>query len=285
LKVNANASAITLYRMDLNTEGTTTTTTISLDENLVPSNNVLLQPDDYVIVRIKSGYQTIETVTLNGEVKNRGVYALKNKNYSLFDLIRDADGFLDEANLKGITVTRSIVQAETNQKALSAAATNTSEASIAGLLSGLSGDRVVIGIDGEKLMNSGGLDQKNNIILKEGDEIYVSKLDNTIFVVGTVQQNSKQVYSKGLTVKQVINNSGGYGERPNRKNVYVVYQNGSIKKRSRCLGFRFDPRLEPGSTVVVPRKAEKERSSVLGETVGYVSTLATLALLIKQLGI
>jgi protein involved in polysaccharide export with SLBB domain len=252
---------------------------------LVPSNNVLLQPDDYVIVRIKSGYQTIETVTLNGEVKNRGVYALKNKNYGLFDLFRDADGFLDEANLKGITVTRSIIQAETNQKALSAAATNTSEASITGLLSGLSGDRVVIGIDGEKLMNSGGLDQKNNIILKEGDEIYVSKLDNTISVVGTVQQNSKQVYRNGLSVKQVINNSGGYGERPKRKNVYVVYQNGSIKKRGHFLGLRFDPRLEPGATVVVPPKAEKERSSVLGETVGYVSTLATLALLIKQLGI
>jgi len=285
LKVNANSSAITLYRMDLNSEGTTTTTTISLDENLVPSNNILLQPDDYVVVRTKSGYQTIETVSLNGEVKNRGIYALKNKNYSLFDLFRDADGFLDEANLKGITVTRSIIQAETNQKALSAAATNTSEASITGLLSGLSGDRVVIGIDGEKLMNSGGLDQKNNIILKEGDEIYVSKLDNTISVVGAVQQNSKQVYRNGLTVKQVINNSGGYGERPNRKNVYVVYQNGSIKKRGHFLGLRFDPRLEPGATVVVPRKAEKERSSVLGETVGYVSTLATLALLIKQLGI
>ena len=285
LKVNANASAVTLYRMDLNSEGTTTTTTISLDENLIPSNNALLQPDDYVVVRTKSGYQTIETVTLNGEVKNRGVYALKNKNYSLYDLINDADGFLDEANLKGITVTRSIVQAETNQKALSAAATNTSEASIAGLLSGLSGDRVVIGIDGEKLMSSGGLDQKNNIILKEGDEVYVSKLDNTISVVGRVQQNSKQVYSNGLTVKKVINNSGGYGERPNRKNVYVVYQNGSIKKRGHFLGLRFDPKLEPGATVVVPPKAEKQRSSGLGETVGYVSTLATLALLIKQLGI
>ena len=285
LKVNANASAVTLYRMDLNSEGTTTTTTISLDENLIPSNNALLQPDDYLVVRIKSGYQTIETVTLNGEVKNRGVYALKNKNYNLYDLINDADGFLDEANLKGITVTRSIVQAETNQKALSAAATNTSEASIAGLLSGLSGDRVVIGIDGEKLMSSGGLDQKNNIILKEGDEVYVSKLDNTISVVGRVQQNSKQVYSNGLTVKKVINNSGGYGERPNRKNVYVVYQNGSIKKRGHFLGLRFDPKLEPGATVVVPPKAEKQRSSGLGETVGYVSTLATLALLIKQLGI
>jgi len=284
LKVNANASDITLYRMDLNSEGTTTTT-ISLNENLVPSNNVLLQPDDYVVVRLKSGYQTIETVSLNGEVKNRGVYALKNKNYSLYDLLKDADGFLDEANLKGITVTRSIVQAETNQKALSAAATNTSEAGISGLLSGLSGDRVVIGIDGEKLMSSGGLDPKNNIILKEGDEIYVSKLDNTISVVGTVQQNSKQVYRNGLTVKQVINNSGGYGERPNRKNVYVVYQNGRIKKRGHFLGLRFDPKLEPGATVVVPPKALKERSSVLGETVGYVSTLATLALLIKQLGI
>ncbi len=238
LKVNANSSAITLYRMDLNSEGTTSNTTISLDENLVPSNNLLLEPDDYVVVRTKSGYQTIETVTLNGEVKNRGVYVLKDKNYSLYDLMKDAGGFLDEANLKGITVTRSIVQAETNQKALAAAATNnTSEAGIAGLLSGLSGDRVVIGIDGEKLMSSGGLDQKNNIILKEGDEVYVSKLDNTISVVGTVQQNSKQIYRNGLTVKQVINNSGGYGERPNRKNVYVVYQNGSIKKRGHFLDY------------------------------------------------
>jgi len=151
----------------------------------------------------------------------------------------------------------------------------------------LENESIIIGIDGEKLMSSRGADSKNNIVLKEGDIITVPKLDNTITVLGEVQQSAKLTFRPGLTVSGAIRAAGGLSDKARKSRVYVVYQNGSIKsRRSAGLGLiRLDPKLEPGATVVVPEKLPREGGSALGEIVGYTSTLATLALLIKQLGI
>ena len=287
LTFNAATSNLTLYRITFNESGLPTTTSeiIGVDENLIPSNNLLLQPDDHLVVRLKTGYDAIAMVNLQGEVQNKGTYALKDRNTFLYDVLEEAGGFLKSANLKGISISRNIVQSGSTDKAITAAATNSTDDEISGLLNSLESDRIVIGVDGEKLMASRGKDLKNNILLQEGDQIFVPKFENTITVVGNVQQNSKQIFQRGLTVSKAIRNSGGYAERSKKNNVYVVYQNGTIKTRKNVLGFKIDPRLEAGATVVVPVKGPKEGNSTLGEIVGYTSTLATLALLIKQLGI
>ena len=297
LKVNSNSTEITLYRRNVNSEGTssTTTTTISLDENLIPSENIALQVDDYVVVRSKTGFNPIGLVMLKGQVKNKGEYALSDRNFSLYELFKAADGFLDDAYLPGISVTRKILSSDSNRSAVLEAIesaesdiTNTSDTDDLGnTLNEIKYESITIGIDGEKLMKSRGADLKNNIVLREGDIITVPKLDNTITVLGEVQQSAKLTYRPGLTVGGAIRAAGGLSEKARKSRVYVVYQNGSIKsRRSAVLGlFKVDPRLEPGATVVVPEKLPKEGGSVLGEVVGYTSTLATLALLIKQLGI
>ena len=294
----ANGGAVTIYHPEINGESTTTTT-ISVDENLVPARNVELSANDLIVVRQIPGYKTIEKVTLEGFVKNQGVYALKGSDYRLFDLLQESGGFLEDAYLPGISVTRRVLSAGTNQRAIKKAVE--SAAAIAGgdateediqaaeaeQLTELETESIIIGIDGDKLMSSRGADDKNNIILKEGDIITVPKLDNTITVIGEVQQSAKLTYRPGLTVGGAILAAGGLSDKARKSRVYVVYQNGSIKsRRSTAFGlFKVDPRLEPGATVVVPEKLPREGGSALGEIVGYTSTLATLALLIKQLGI
>ena len=302
LNVNANNTAIILYRQILDAEGitTTTTTTISLDGNLVPEENIPLQPNDFIVVRLLSGYKPIEKVTLEGFVKNQGVYALKGSDYRLYDLLQESGGFLEDAYLPGISVTRKVLSTGgANQrvikKAVESAATIAGggaadediEAAEAQQVAELENESIIIGIDGDKLMSSRGDDSKNNIVLKEGDIITVPKLDNTITVLGEVQQSAKLTFRPGLTVNGAIHAAGGLSDKALKSRVYVVYQNGAIKsRRSVGLGLiRLDPKLEPGATVVVPEKLPREGGSALGEIVGYTSTLATLALLIRQLGI
>ena len=296
----ANGGAVTIYHPEINGESTTTTTTtIAVNENLVPERNIELSANDLIVVRQIPGYKTIEKVTLEGFVKNQGVYALKGSDYRLFDLLQESGGFLEDAYLPGISVTRRVLSSGTNQRAIKKAVE--SAAAIAGgdateddikaaeaeQLAELETESIIIGIDGDKLMSSRGADAKNNIVLKEGDIITVPKLDNTITVLGEVQQSAKLTYRPGLTVGGAIRAAGGLSDKARKSRVYVVYQNGSIKsRRSAGLGlFKVDPRLEPGATVVVPEKLPREGGSALGEIVGYTSTLATLALLIKQLGI
>ena len=293
----ANGGAVTIYHPEIN--GESTTTTIAVDENLVPERNIELSANDLIVVRQIPGYKTIEKVTLEGFVKNQGVYALKGSDYRLFDLLQESGGFLEDAYLAGISVTRRVLSSGTNQNAIKKAVESAAsiaagyatkediKAAEAEQLAELESESIIIGIDGDKLMSSSGADAKNNIVLKEGDIITVPKLDNTITVLGQVQQSAKLTYRPGLTVGGAIRAAGGLSDKARKSKVYVVYQNGSIKSR-RSTGFglvRLDPKLESGATVVVPEKLPREGGSALGEIVGYTSTLATLALLIKQLGI
>jgi len=298
----ANGAAVTIYHPEVTGEATTTTTTTtttSVDENLVPDKNIELSANDLIVVRQIPGFKTIEKVTLEGFVKNQGVYALKGSDYRLYDLLQESGGFLEDAYLPGISITRKVLSVGTNQRAIKKAVESATaiaggdaaaediEAAEAQQVAELEKESIIIGIDGDKLMSSRGTDSKNNIVLKEGDIITVPKLDNTITVLGEVQQSAKLTYRPGLTVNGAIRAAGGLSDKARKSRVYVVYQNGSIKsRRSAGLGLiRLDPKLEPGATVVVPEKLPREGGSALGEIVGYTSTLATLALLIKQLGI
>ena len=94
------------------------------------------------------------------------------------------------------------------------------------------------------------------------------------------------VYGNNLTVKKAIRFAGGYNNSARQKRVYVIYKNGTIKSRRRLLGlFTADPKLEPGATVIVPEKLIRENRTSIAEIVGITSSLATVALLIRQLGL
>jgi len=295
----ANGAAVTIYHSELSDESTTTTTIVAVDENLVPENNVELSANDLIVVRQIPGFKTIEKVTLEGFVKNQGVYALKGSDYRLYDLLQESGGFLKDAYLPGISITRKVLSQGTNQRAIKKAVEDAAESAAGDVseedlekaeeeqLEELESESVIIGIDGEKLMSSSGMDSRSNIVLKEGDIITVPKLDNTITVLGEIQQSTKVTYRSGLTVKGAIRAAGGLSDKARASRVYVVYQNGTIKSR-RSAGFgiiRLDPKLEPGATVVVPEKLPRENGTSLGDIVGVTSSLATLALLIRQLGI
>ena len=62
----------------------------------------------------------------------------------------------------------------------------------------------------------------------------------------------------------------------------MVYANGDIKATKSFLFFKKYPKLEPGAIILVPRKAEKEKTSIQ-EVLGITTTLGTLALLINSL--
>ena len=64
--------------------------------------------NDLVVVRSKLGYQSKEYVTVSGLVKKPGDYALRNNKYSFYDLIKDFDGFLNDAELSGVKLRRPI---------------------------------------------------------------------------------------------------------------------------------------------------------------------------------
>ena len=102
---------ISIYRStyDESRQNPVQTLKISLDSDfskIVSSNNIKLEENDLVVVREKLGYQDKEFVTVEGLVKFPGSYAIKDNNYSVYDLIKDFGGFLQDASLDGVKIIR-----------------------------------------------------------------------------------------------------------------------------------------------------------------------------------
>jgi protein involved in polysaccharide export with SLBB domain len=299
---NANKKEINIYQNFLESGQTITKTErIAVNDDLSTENQVELFENSLIVVRRNPNFRVVEEVELIGLVLNEGNYAIKGNNYRLYDLIQDSGGFLKDAYIKGISVQRKlsgdriadneIVKAsllEALEGSADKAASKTDiEEQKNRVATEIQSESVIIGIDGQRLMETNGNDLRENIILQSGDKIYVPKLDNTITVIGEIQKRSKLAYDSGMSLKQVLRLSGGYNQSAKRSKVYVIYKNGTIKSRRRILGlFTTDPRLEPGSTIVVPERLVREGTGPsLGEVVGLTSSLATLVLLIQQLGL
>ncbi len=255
------------------------TITISLNEgysNLLSDQNIELFENDLVVVRSKLGYQSKEFISVSGLVKKPGNYALKSNEYSVFDLIKDFDGFLPNAELNGVKLKRRI-QVKEIEKIIK----NIEDESI-NKETDLD-EFVEIGLDINKIIDSNGLLNEYNLTLKSGDEVIVPKKDNSVEISGAVQKATAMSYRKGLTTIAAINASGGFGLDAKKSRVYVVYQNGSIGSTKSFLIFRKYPKLLPGSKVFVPNRGENKNKTSVGEIVGYTTSLVSIIALIKSL--
>ena len=272
---------ITIYRStyDKTQVNPVETINISLDEgysNLISDQNIELFENDLVVIRSKLGYQPKEFVSVSGLVKKPGNYALKSNEYSVFDLIKDFDGFLPDAQLNGVKLKRK-TESEEIQTLIDKA-------------EGLNNDVtteleefIEIGLDINRIIKSNGLLDEYNLTLKSGDEVIVPRTDNSVEISGAVQKATAMTYRKGLTTIAAINSAGGFGLGAKKSRVYVVYQNGSIKSTKSFLIFKKYPKLLPGSKVIVPKKAENNNRTSVGEIVGYTTSLVSIIALIKSL--
>jgi protein involved in polysaccharide export with SLBB domain len=154
--VNVNP-VVSIYRQSTNNNSGLESLEIDItgDLNLLPK----LNENDVVVVREKK-YETLNTVLINGPVKNPGVYGLRT-NMNLESLIEEAGGLLDFANKDGIFIKRVL-----DQKVLETIKEKVAKDSI--------------GID-QELLNKNYLEvsvdikKAGNIFLKKGDVINILK--------------------------------------------------------------------------------------------------------------
>ena len=238
--------------------------------------NFLLEKNDLVVIRLKEGVVKREFITINGLVKNPGVYAILNNKYSLYDLLNDAGGILKDGAIAGVKIKR-INQAKSEIEEI----VSTTD-SLGTEISEIE-DFIEFGVDIAQLYKTKGFDLKYNVILKGGDVVEVPKVDNTIEVIGEVQRPTVINFRKGMGAVAAIDQAGGVTDLAKKSGSFVVYQNGNVSSFKRFLFFSFPPKLEPGCKVIVPKKVANPNKTSLSEIIGLTSTLATLAVLVNSL--
>ncbi len=243
-----------------------------------PRNNVKLQSFDTLTVKEVEEWQTQASVTLRGEVRFPGMYAIK-RGETLKSVVERAGGLTDYAFPEGSVFTRDELRkreqaqmdvlAERMQRDLALLALEGAAANQAGAATALSVGQTLLGqlkatqavgrlvIDLPATMRLP-VGSPSDVILRNGDELVVPKFQQQVTVIGEVQNATSLLYKSGLSRDDYIAMSGGMTQRADKGKVYVVRANGSVVASSGSRWFAGSTvKIHPGDTIVVPLDTER----------------------------
>jgi protein involved in polysaccharide export with SLBB domain len=202
---------------------------------------------DQVFIRRHPGYQPLSTVELIGEVMYPGNYALAARGETVSEVVRRAGGLTAEGYAPGLRIYR---------------------------------DSIAVGIDLQKAMKRPG--SKDDLVLRPGDRIEVPRFDATVLVTGAVAFESRVRYQPDLEVKDYIARAGGPKPEGIVGRTAVRYPNGELRTPTRPILFKRYPKVEPGSTIIVPVRGQAGSGpsfdSVLGRAAAVLGSIATIFL-------
>ena len=247
-----------------------------------------LAPLDVVIVRRLPGYEGRKFVSAEGEFQFPGPYPFVSRNEKVSDLIKRAGGFTPEADLNSIYLKRMNQDASREKKEISKAAISDIQRSLKDSTGTIDAkiDKVfdIISLNMNTILKDS--NASANLILKEGDELNVSKVDGQVKIRGEVYINTQTAFENKYTINDYILAGGGYTNNARKNKAYVIYPNGRVRAQKNFLFFKTIPAVLPGSTIVVPGYVDvKKRGNRLNtvEIVSITSALGSLALIVSTL--
>ena len=236
--------------------------------------NFVLQPYDQVYVRRSPGYQEQRHVFIHGRILFAGNYALSSANERLSEVIKKAGGVTKDAYVKGARLSRIITMEDRMRMEATIDILNNTKDSIDISKFDL-GDRYYVGINLEEVLaNPGG---EADIVLQEGDVIYIPEYQNTVKISGNVLYPNTVTYKEKMSVNDYIKMAGGYGFEAKKNRAFVVYMNGTVakaKKNSRKV-------IEPGCEIIIPQK--RQREGKLQEILSVATTSASIATMVASI--
>jgi protein involved in polysaccharide export with SLBB domain len=280
LKHSAARNRIDIFRVVFNQNEATTIQVATIDVNDElnnPNSKLPLQPYDQVVVRDVPEYALQKTVSLEGEVRYPGFYALLDKNETLASVIQRAGGLSAEAFPEGA----SIYRAEEN----------------AGF---------VVTRLGEALRHK---NSNQNILLKAGDIISIPRRKDLV-AIRTPYTRANELYPEkyllypqvnvawtpGRTARWYIREyAAGFGDKAARAKVSVVQPNGNIDRTVNLGLFKISPKVQKGGVISVgakKQKPEKDKNKerkpfdwdkALTQVLSVASVTATMVLAITAL--
>ncbi|MFV2082176.1 MAG: SLBB domain-containing protein [bacterium] len=247
-----------------------------------PGHNLQLEPDDSLLIKAVPEWELYRQVAVSGEVKFPGTYTIK-KGEKLSSLVERA-GLTENSYLKGTVFTRESVRelqqrqleeaidrleqqlliqvATVTETALSAEsaeqeriAAEQRRALLAKLRSARAKGRLALNF--ELVVNMEKFKQSSNdIVLEEGDSLYIPERPAQVQVMGAVYNQNAFVHDRKSPIDSYIKLSGGLTKSANKKEIYVLKVDGTAISMRETSNF-MRKRLDPGDTIVVPEKIDK----------------------------
>ena len=254
-------------------------------------DNRLLQSKDSLNVFSIPNWQENVKVELKGEVKFPGVYTIR-RGETLSNLLERAGGFSEFAQESAAIFTRESIRLQ-EQKQLAKLseelrrdiAQKSFENSVGGTsLSYDEMNKLLIDLADVEAVGRLVIDlpliveDKQKLVLQDGDTLYVPSKRDSISVIGEVNYSTSHLYNPGISYQDYITLSGGLKERADEGRIYIIKANGSVKIPDSGSWFAVNDAqaLEAGDTIVVPLDS------------GYMNNLtlwSTATQIVYQLGV
>jgi protein involved in polysaccharide export with SLBB domain len=276
---------VDIARRIVNPNATTTQDTIaytyslSIKDGFVIDGNEAfhLEPFDAVYVRRSPGYVEQQNVSVEGEVLFEGIYTLSKKSERISEIIRKAGGLKKTAFASGARLLR---QRTPEEKARQQALLDAARRSQSGGKDSINIDNLdlnssyPVGIELDKAIANPGSDA--DIVLRAGDRIIVPEYSGTVKINGEVMYPNTVGYVEGKKLSYYINQAGGWGNSPKKKQTYIIYMNGTVAKADR----KHKPM--PGCEIVVPTK-QRGNKLTTAELLAIGTSTASIATMIATI--
>ncbi len=242
--------------------------------------NLILLPQDKIVIYSKERPE--KKVTVIGEVKYPGEYVIETGE-KLSNVIKRAGSFTSSAYPKGIVFLRETVKkqkekqiekfvkekSEVLKEALKTSTNLEEKQVIERTLIALEKlaeiepqGRIIVKLDKfEEFENS-----IYDILLENGDIIYIPKKPIYVSVIGEVNNPSNVLYDPGLTLNDYIQKTGGFTKDADRKGIFIVRVDGSSDKNL--------DRIEGGDTIIIPFEPKGEKLRFVKDIVQIFYQLA-----------
>lgn len=270
---------------------------IMIATNKIKEINLL--PNDKIFFRTLRDNEFIKKVKVSGFVRHPGVFKFVEGKY-LSDMIKMADGLTADADLRGIVYTRKLIkdkQVELAKKnadmdisliegkmATAFKASNTELEGRSDMITLLKEGKKEIEnkYEGQIALNIKTQDvdkirKQDNILVQDGDEIYIPRMSKHVSVIGEVYNEQSFMYM-GRSVGKYIRGVGGYTPNGSRLRKYKIGVNGRARK------IHLLTKIEPGDTIVIPRKvAGNDWITPICSTLSSIASIISTAFIVTKI--
>lgn len=252
-----------------------------INYEILDNSKIELKPGDRVLVRAKPEFLQENYVQVNGMVKYPGIFRIEKYKTDLKSLLlNDVGGFLEHASLKDAYIIRTKGNTERDPEFDRLIKMSRSDMSddeydyLKARSRELKGKMVV---DFERLINDN--DTSENLILRNGDEIFIPEEKDFITLVGQVVNPGNILYKKGLSVDEYISLAGGYSWRAVDSDVRVIKYN-----TKEWIDADDVDKLEPGDVIWVPEETPspkfwdvfKDSMLIVGQVAALITAIVAV---------
>lgn len=259
-----NSPEFTSYKLDISRPGS--------------DWDFIIHADDRVFVRSHSNYHLRQAVKVSGEVQFPGVYPIIEKKSTLKDIISQAGGFTDKANLSDAEVIR-----RTEEELLDPEFERLKLIPVADMsemeyeyYKTKSREKTMVVVDFRALFEGG--DDSQNIYLRDNDSIFIPLQAKTVKVTGQVNNPGLIDWEPGKNHEYYIKKAGSLSFNARKGKIRIIRAS-----TGKWIRPKSDTIINIGDTIFIPEKPERDYWAFYKDMLLVLTQMATIFVVVKTL--